>query len=278
MPPELASLAEGALRILQTAAPESKAALAQALAARWQAGRLVVGRAAPPDRPARPARPALRPPRDMPKRRATGSCANRIALLHALAHIELNAIDLAADMLARFATPERPQAFFDDWVDVAAEEAKHFGLLAGRLGALGAAYGDLPAHDGLWEAAAETAHDLLARLAVVPLVLEARGLDVTPKMSADLARAGDAESAAVLRVIYEDEIGHVAIGRRWFEAECAARGLAPRSTWLALVRRHFKGNLKPPFNDEGRMAAGMRPEDYRELDRGASENAAPIAP
>ena len=267
MPVTYSSLAEGAVAVLRTAAPDAKALAAQALAAEWRSGGLAVGRATPPDRPARPARPELRPPRDMPKRRATGSRENRIALLHALAHIELNAIDLAVDMLARFAAPELPRAFYQDWVQVAAEEAKHFRLLSDRLAALGAGYGDLPAHDGLWEAAAETAHDLLARLAVVPLVLEARGLDVTPKMIADLARAGDGDSAAMLRLIYEEEIGHVAIGRRWFGFECARRGLEQRDTWRALVRRHFKGSLKPPFNDAARAAAGMAVEDYRGLEK-----------
>jgi uncharacterized ferritin-like protein (DUF455 family) len=218
-------LAAGAVAVLETADPPAKAAAAATLAARWRAGELELDRAKPPGRPARPALPRLRPPRDMPKRRATGSLANRIALLHALAHIELNAVDLAADLLARFAGPDGTRAFADDWVHVLDEEAKHFLLLSDRLQALGAAYGDLPAHDGLWEAAAETAQDLLARLAVVPLVLEARGLDVTPRMIRDLEHAGDAASAAVLRTIYADEIGHVAIGQRWFRAECARRGL-----------------------------------------------------
>ena len=148
---------------------------------------------------------------------------------------------------------------------MAAEEALHFGLLADRLAALDAAYGDLPAHDGLWQAAGETAHDLLARLAIVPLVLEARGLDVTPATIANLERAGDIESVAVLRRIYHDEIGHVATGRRWFEHVCAARGVAPVATWQALVRRHFRGRLKPPFNDDARAAAGFDAAFYRPL-------------
>jgi len=140
----------------------------------------------------------LRPPREMPKRRAFGSKAGRIALLHALAHIELNAIDLGWDIVARFAGEGLPRDFFDDWIGVAAEEAGHFELLVARLADFGARYGDLPAHDGLWESALATADDLLARLAVVPLVLEARGLDVTPQMAARLERAGDAQSAAIL--------------------------------------------------------------------------------
>lgn len=267
-PRTIASLAEGAVAVLQTADAMAKAEAAQALAERWRAAALPLGRATPPDRPARPARPELRRPGEMPKRRATGSLGNRVALLHALAHIELNAIDLAIDILARFPDAGLPRGFYADWLGVAAEEAKHFRLLQDRLAALGASYGDLPAHDGLWEAAAGTADDLLARLAIVPLVLEARGLDVTPKMSGDLARAGDAESAAILRVIYEDEIGHVGVGRRWFLFECDRRGLEPRAAWQGLVRKHFKGSLKPPFNDAARAAAGMAAEDYRGLVQG----------
>jgi uncharacterized ferritin-like protein (DUF455 family) len=193
----------------------------------------------------------------MPKRRAGGSPAGRIALLHALAHIELNAIDLAWDIIARFAATALPREFYDDWITVAAEEAEHHALLAERLGAFGAAYGDLPAHDGLWQAAEATSHDLLARLAVVPLVLEARGLDVTPAMIARLDRLGDGESAAVLRRIYGDEIGHVATGMRWFEFLCRRDALPPMETYHALVRRYFKGALKPPFNEEARAAAGF---------------------
>ena len=177
------SLCQAAVAVLRTAEPAEKVKLSHAAAAGWRSGAIDdVGSAAPPARPARPPRPELRPPRDMPKRRAGGT--GRVALLHALAHIELNAIDLAWDIVARFTGEALPRAFYDDWVKVADEEAKHFGLLAGRLMALGAAYGDLPAHDGLWQAAEATAHDLLARLAVVPLVLEARGLDVAPAMIA----------------------------------------------------------------------------------------------
>ena len=190
----------------------------------------------------------------------------RVALLHALAHIELNAIDLAWDMIARFGSNDLPRDFLDDWVKVGDEEALHFELLAARLKDLGAAYGDLPAHDGLWRAAEDTAHDLLARLAIVPLVLEARGLDVTPKMIADLERFGDVESAGILKIIYRDEIGHVAIGMRWFEHVAKARGLAVHDAWQALVRKHFKGVLKPPFNQAGRDAANMPQTLYQNLD------------
>jgi len=246
--------------------PAAKVALTRAATAAWRSGALVeIGRAAPRDRPARPARPLLLPPRDMPKRRAGGSTAGRIALLHAVAHIELNAIDLAWDLIARFADRSLPRGFYDDWVAVAGDEAKHHALVAARLAELGAAYGDLPAHDGLWEAAQATAHDLLARLAVVPLVLEARGLDVTPEMIARLNRFGDAPSAAVLQLIYDDEIGHVATGLRWFAWLCAERGTEPVATYQHLVRQHFKGALKPPFNRGGRNAAGLTEHYYASL-------------
>jgi uncharacterized ferritin-like protein (DUF455 family) len=198
----------------------------------------------------------------MPRRRTGQSLAGRQALYHALAHIELNAIDLAWDIIARFSTPRitaeaYPRGFYDDWVKVADDEARHFTLLTQRLTALGGAYGDLPAHDGLWEAAEATAHDLLARLAVVPLVLEARGLDVTPGLIAKLNRAGDTEGAAALEVIYKDEIVHVGAGKRWFDWLCARRSLTPEVAWRELVARHFKGVLKPPFNAEARLAAGL---------------------
>ena len=257
------SLSAGAVQILRSAQPAEKVALSRALIAAWRERALAVGEAAAPVRPARPQRPVLLPPREMPKRRNFGSPAGRIALLHALAHIELNAIDLAWDIVARFSKADLPREFFNDWAVVAAEEVEHFALLAARLAALGAAYGDLPAHDGLWEAAADTAHDLLARLAVVPLVLEARGLDVTPEMIRRLERAGDNESAEILDRIYQDEIGHVAVGMRWFEWLCRERGLDPEAAFHELVRRHFTGALKPPFNHAGRDAASF-PAGYYE--------------
>jgi len=264
------TLAEAACAVLGAADPGEKVRLTQEFARAWRKAALAPGgEERPPARPARPELPELRPPRDMKRRRAAGSREGRIALLHALAHIELNAIDLAWDMVARFGGGAMPAAFHDDWIDVAAEEAKHFALLAARLAALGASYGDLPAHDGLWEAAAATADDFLARLAVVPLVLEARGLDVTPAMIARLERAGDEESAQVLRTILADEIGHVAAGVRWFRWECARRGAEPEASYRAAVRSHFKGALKPPFNIEARGAAGLEPGFYEALAAGA---------
>jgi uncharacterized ferritin-like protein (DUF455 family) len=260
------TLLQSAVEVLATADPAAKAMASHRAATAWRSGALAIGAAAPPERPARPDRPLLLAPRAMPKRNAGGNAAKRVALLHALAHIELNAIDLAWDLIARFGTPkepmgEMPRAFFDDWVKVADEEALHFELLSARLRELGATYGDLPAHDGLWAAATATAQDLLARLAIVPLVLEARGLDVTPATVADMQRAGDAASAALLERIYRDEIGHVAAGMRWFEHFARAAGHEPQSHWRAMLRQHFRGVLKPPFNDTARAAAGM-PNSY----------------
>jgi uncharacterized ferritin-like protein (DUF455 family) len=252
------TLSDAAREVLLCADPAEKARLARDCAAAFASGALrEIGRPGAPDRPARPAKPELRAPKHMPKRRAAGSAAGRIALYHALAHIELNAVDLAFDLVARFASPDLPWAFYEDWVKVGGEEAHHFTLLQSRLSAFGAAYGDLPAHDGLWEAAAATADDLAARLAVVPLVLEARGLDVTPDMISGLEAHGDADGAAVLKLIYEEEIRHVAAGRRWFEWLADARGLDAPALWGDLVQRRFKGVLKPPFNQQARDAAGF---------------------
>jgi len=262
---ERPTLAAGAVEILATADPAAKAGLAHELAGAWRRGAIEPGTAEPLDRPARPERPLLLAPKEMPKRKAGPGLARRIALLHALAHIELNAIDLAWDLIARFASPELPRGFYDDWVEVGDQEAAHFELVTARLAELGAAYGDLPAHDGLWQAAVETRHDLLARLAIAPLVLEARGLDVTPVMIATLRRHGDEASAAALEVIYREEIGHVAAGKRWFDWLAAERGLEPGAAFQDLVRRHFRGKLKPPFNTEARRAAGLEAAFYEPL-------------
>jgi len=256
-----------AVAILETADARDKAESSRALAAAWRDGGLTeIGTARPPDRPARQSRPPLVRPGEVPRRRLGRSRESRVALFHALAHIELNAIDLAWDMVARFAgNPDLARGFHDDWVAVAAEEARHFTLLSDHLHRLGASYGDLPAHDGLWQAAAATAHDplaRLARLAVVPLVLEARGLDVLPDMIARVAAAGDRDGAAALEIVYRDEIGHVGTGRRWFDHLCSCRGLPPETTWRALVRTHFKGEVKPPFNAAARRAAGFLPAYY----------------
>ncbi len=261
------TLSAAACAVLRAADPAEKARLTAGFGCDWRRGAIGgIGDVAPPDRPARPPRPTLVAPRLVKRRRISADPAGRIALLHALAHIELNAVDLAWDVIARFrAAPALPREFFEDWVGVAVEEANHFTLLNARLAALGAAYGDLPAHDGLWQAAEATAHDLAARLAVVPLVLEARGLDVTPDMVVRLEAAGDRASADILRLIHDEEIGHVAVGCRWFEHCCRKACQDPVATYHALVRRHFRGRIKPPFNHESRARAGLAEAYYLPL-------------
>jgi len=264
------TVTDAACLVLATAEPAQKAALTLRIRTAWESGSIQgIGDAAPPRRPARPDRPQLRPPGQMPRRRINAAPAGRIALLHALAHIELNAIDLAWDMVARFAPAVEEQAdFCNDWTAVAADEARHFRLLSKRLSAIGAGYGDLPAHDGLWEAAETTRACLAARLAVVPMVLEARGLDVTPPMIERLRRAGDDASADILQRIHDEEIGHVATGRRWFEDDCRRRGHDPEKRFHALVGEYFKGSLKPPFNHGSRGRAGLSPAYYEPLAAG----------
>ena len=195
----------------------------------------------------------------MPRRRGSGR-KGRIALLHAIAHIELNAIDLAWDLIARFSDHGLPREFYDDWVSVAADEGRHFLLLAARMAELNASYGDLSAHDGLWQAAENTAHDFDARLAVVPMLLEARGLDVTPSMVKKLKKVGDEASAAILQLILDEEISHVAKGCRWFEWSCSRYDREPVKYWQNLVDTYFTGALNPPFNEAARQKAGMASE------------------
>ncbi|HEY9081113.1 ferritin-like domain-containing protein [Magnetovibrio sp.] len=251
------TLTEAALAVLNAAAPADKVRLTYDFAQMWRDGDIAaVGDTQPPERPARPAKPELCSPGDMPKRSAGGG-KRRVNLIHAIAHIELNAIDLAWDVVARFTHEDLPKGFFDDWVQVAEDEARHFEMLEQRLGELDAHYGDLPAHDGLWEAAVNTADDILARLSLVPMVLEARGLDTTPASVERLRANGDDATAAIMQQIGDEEIAHVAAGVRWFEHVCAARGLDPVPTFQALVAKHFKGRLKPPFNTAARTQAGM---------------------
>ncbi|MBT3551663.1 MAG: ferritin-like domain-containing protein [Rhodospirillaceae bacterium] len=260
-----AFLSEAACEVLNAADPAEKVRLSALYASQWAAGTLSeIGAACPPERPARPERPQLCRPGDM-KRRRFGSAEGRVAFIHAIAHIELNAIDLAWDMVARFTHEELPAQFYAEWVGVAADEARHFQLLADYLERAGAAYGDLPAHDGLWEAALETSDDILARLALVPLVLEARGLDTTPAAISKLTENGDTDAAAILAEIAAEEIPHVAAGVRWFEHICEVRGLEPKSSYQDLVRARFKGNLKAPFATEARAAAGFDAAWYEPL-------------
>jgi uncharacterized ferritin-like protein (DUF455 family) len=255
-----------ALAILREHEPAAKAARARAL---WDAARAETARidpdamlADPGDLPGRPARPELVEPSSL-KRRGMQSEAGRAVLLHALAHIEFNAINLALDAVWRF--PSMPQDFYLDWLKVAAEEAHHFSLLSARLAEFGHAYGDFPAHDGLWEMAQRTRGDVLARMALVPRTLEARGLDASPPIRKRLAQAGDHASAAILDVILRDEIGHVLIGNRWFRFLCDAKGLDPHPAYERLADAYRAPKLRGPFNFEARRDAGFDEAELRAL-------------
>ncbi|MFT6535462.1 MAG: uncharacterized ferritin-like protein (DUF455 family) [Loktanella salsilacus] len=260
------SLAQMAVEVLSTADGRAKTALSHAHAAAWRAARTggarpEVGTAQPPLHPARPAKPELLKPRDVPRRKPS-SVEGRIAMLHAVAHIELNAVDLHWDIIARFADVPLPIGFFDDWVKAADEESKHFNLLCDCLEAHGSFYGALPAHAGMWQAAEETKDDFMGRLAVVPMVLEARGLDVTPGMIEIFRKAGDSQVVDALEVIYAEEVHHVAYGSKWFHFLCGRHDLDPVVVFHELVRRYFHGSLKPPFNEEKRAEAGLPPDFY----------------
>lgn len=254
--------------MLLSADPNAKVAAAQRLTRAWADGIEIGEPNTPADYPARPNRPKTVPPGDVPRRRL-GSEAGRAALLHAIAHIEFNAIDLAADMLARFihdpslAEPDR-HAFADDWISVCDDEARHFDLVRARLSEMDTQYGDHPAHGGLWDAAFATKDNFAARLAIAPMVLEARGLDVTPAMIEKLERAGDPDSAAVLNVIYTEEVRHVAIGRYWF-GRIHGDVATETDAFQSLVKTYFKGSLKPPFNVPARDKADIPREFYLPL-------------
>jgi uncharacterized ferritin-like protein (DUF455 family) len=259
------SVAQAVRAVLDAGDPLAKVKAARAAARNWRLGRLDFRfDVAMPHRPARLDRPELLPPNRMPKRGKGGSERGRVALIHALAHIEFVAIDLAFDAVGRFGRGF-PRAFTDEWMTVGADEAMHFALLDRRLKQLGSHYGALPAHDGLWDAALATAGDRLARLAVVPMVLEARGLDVTPATIERFAAADDGPTTRILERILKDEVRHVRAGTRWFEWACAESGQAPEPTWHTLVQRHFRGLLKRPFNDSARGAAGLTRNYYEPL-------------
>jgi uncharacterized ferritin-like protein (DUF455 family) len=260
-----ANLFAAAAFCLGTRDPGEKAELTLATAAAWRAGSLGLeeaGPVAPIGAPGRPDRPELVPPRDLP-RRSPRSLKGRAALVHAVTHIEFNAINLAWDAVYRFRG--LPRAWYDDWVQVAAEEAEHFTLMRGRLKALGFDYGDFPAHDGLWGLAVATAADPLLRMALAPRVMEARGLDVTPAMIERLCAAGDAETADCLRVILREEVGHVAAGNRWFRHLCGERGLDPEATWFDLIARHLRGEVRCPLNLPDRRLAGFEEAELERL-------------
>ncbi|MBS0436456.1 MAG: ferritin-like domain-containing protein [Proteobacteria bacterium] len=254
-----------ALVLLQMSDPVTKAA---AVRAAFDAGGWTIDSEAtlaePPGLPGRPERPRLVPPKDVATR-SPFTAEGRAALLHAIAHIEFNAINLALDAVWRFAG--LPEDFYRDWFRVAAEESLHFTLLREHLATLAHDYGDFDAHDGLWTMTARTAHDIVARMALVPRTLEARGLDATPPLQAKLAKAGDARAVAILDVILRDEIGHVAIGNRWYRFVCERAGLDALAIYPGLVERYAAPKLRPPFNDAARRAAGFSEEEIAYLTR-----------
>lgn len=265
--PKLANdLYIAALNCLLITNPDEKLSLAPKLQQAWLAGELVrPAQTEAPEKitvPGRPAKPELVLPKQM-KQRKLHHLEGRIALLHAVAHIEFNAINLALDAVYRFR--EMPDAYYSDWLQVAAEEAYHFNLVRSRLRELGADYGDLPAHNGLWEHALKTDHDVLVRMALVPRVLEARGLDVTPPMMERLQEVGDTATAEVLAIILRDEVGHVRMGSHWYRYCCELRGLDPESTFRQLLREVLQAPVRGPFYTEGRLQAGFSANELAQL-------------
>ena len=216
------------------------------------------------ENPGRPDKPELVSPKVLAKR-ALHTHEGRCVLMHAIAHIEFNAINLALDAVYRFR--DQPQAFYGDWLQVADDEARHFAMVLGYLHKHDINYGDYPAHNGLWEMVLKTGHDIVDRMALVPRVLEARGLDVSPAMIAKLKQAGDESAADILKVIYHDEIGHVEVGSRWFYFHCEQRSLAPQETFLKLIDRYMQGNLRGPFNEAARLKAGFLQEEIASLNK-----------
>ncbi len=256
----------GAIRAaLLTGDATAKVFAARQVARDWRLGRLAFRFDCPmPDRPSWPGALDLRSPSEMPRRGKGGSARGRLALWHALAHIEFVAIDLALDMAGRFGEA-MGEELVSDFLSVAADEAMHFALLARKLESLGSHYTALPAHDGLWQAAQDTAHDVAARLAIVPMVLEARGLDVTPATLERVRAQGDENGARILERILDDEIRHVAFGSKHFNRIAETRGRRPQEMWQNLVKTHFSGQLKAPFNDSARRAAGLSQDFYLAL-------------
>lgn len=251
------TIAQAIRAALLTPEPKAKVFATRALVRAWRKGELSFIFDVPmPDQPAWPDKPELLPPGQMPKRGKGGSDRKRLALWHSLAHIEFVAIDLALDMAGRFGE-EMGEEFVSDFLYVAADEAMHFALLDRKLAAMGSHYGALPAHAGLWEAAQETAHDVSARLAIVPMVLEARGLDVTPATLERVRSQGDENGVKILSRILDDEIRHVAFGSKYFVKICKKREISAPKAWKSAVETHFRGSLKPPFNDSARLAAGL---------------------
>jgi len=249
----MSTLREQALQALRCADPDAKAAAARALPTSGELG-TGLELSGPTGLPGRPERPRLVPHIRL-KTRSAHTREGRAALLHSLAHIELNAIDLALDIVWRFAG--LPEAFYRQWLQVAREEALHFELLRDHLATLGYRYGDFDAHDGLWQMAERTRHDLLARLALVPRTLEARGLDASPAVKRKLLAAGDVRGGEILDLILRDEIGHVAVGNHWYRWLCVQRSLDPQTAYTQLAALHGAPRPRGPFNLVARRAAGF---------------------
>ena len=246
--------------------PIQKVMLTESLNQDWQAGTLAIDKITPVHSipvPGRPQRPGLVAPREL-HRRSAHTPEGKAALIHALCHIEFNAINLALDAVYRFR--DLPRDYYRDWLRVAREEAYHFGLLSEHLTTLGYAYGDFPAHNGLWEMAVQTDHDVMVRMALVPRVMEARGLDVTPSIIEKLTAAKDARAVAILQIIHRDEVGHVEIGSRWFRYVCAQRGVQPFATFKQLLKQYLKGQLKGPYDYQIRKRAGFSDEELAYLE------------
>lgn len=244
----------------------AKLAVVEALQREWQTDAFTLETSCsvePIDEPGRPARPVLVSPLAT-ERRGVHTAEGRAVLIHALAHIEFNAINLALDAVYRFRG--LPRDYYSDWLQVASEEAHHFSLLRTHLQTLGHDYGAFSAHDGLWQMAVKTAHDPLVRMALVPRVLEARGLDASPVIIKKLAGAGDARAVEILEIIQRDEIGHVRIGTRWYTYFCAQRGLDPLATFRSLLHDFDAPRIRPPFAVEARHAAGFSENELQLLE------------
>ena len=253
--------------VLMESDPLIKCQAAAALHQSWNDGNLVTDRnlpILPLDNPGRPELPRLIDPREL-SRRSTATEQGRIALIHAFAHIEFNAINIALDAVYRFR--QMPDQFVSDWLLVASEEAKHFALLGQYLDDQGSFYGAVDAHNGLWDMVCKTRDDVLHRMAMVPRVMEARGLDVTPRMIQRFSIIRDQQAVEILEVIYTDEVGHVRIGNDWYRYLCQKRGLNPVDTFRELVEIYLQGKLRGPFNWPARLQAGFEESELRALEQ-----------
>ncbi len=261
----LHSLHDAALQILLAPCPQQKIDRGIEVAKAWHAGKLGLENQAtvvPLQTPGRPAQPELLSPQDMPRRRMN-TVKGRTVLIHAVAHIEFNAINLAWDAVYRFR--DMPKSYYDDWISVALDESRHFDMLNGYLMGQGSFYGEFPAHNGLWDMAIKTDYDVMVRMALVPRVLEARGLDVTPAMLERLRAAGDLEAVKLLEIILEEEINHVRIGTRWYHYCCEQRGVDKLQTFMDLIES-VQSKPKGPFNVEARLLAGFEQDELDYLE------------